>query len=149
MDAPIFGEVVIPANNLNNSNQIMLSYSHNSRETARKICVYLRNAGYRVCIDIENLDRDILKYMAQSIKESCVIIIFMTETYAQSRYCQMEATYAVELSKPIVPIILEQGYQPTGWLGIITNGRPCINFTENDFELNCQNLVQQIQQAMH
>lgn len=40
-----------------------------------------------------------------------------------------EAEYAFELGKPIIPLLMEGGYKPDGWLGIIKGSKLFFDFS--------------------
>ena len=44
--------------------------------------------------------------MAEGVQGACVGICFMLAKYEQSENCKLELTFAKELKKPIVPVIL-------------------------------------------
>lgn len=41
----------------------------------------------------------------------------------ESANCRLEAQYAMQQQKEMVPILLEEGYKPTGWLGMLLGVR--------------------------
>ena len=44
----------------------------------------------------------------------CILCIF-----AIIHYFYTEANYAYKLKRPIIPLLMEENYDPDGWLGII------------------------------
>jgi len=46
--------------------------------------------------------------MALAIEESGCVLMGMTEKYKLSSNCRLEAEYAVNLNKPIIPLILQK-----------------------------------------
>jgi len=51
----------------------------------------------------------------------------------ESANCRREASYANDLKKPIIPIIMEQDYKPDGswgWLGLIIAGKLYYNLAD-------------------
>ena len=51
----------------------------------------------------------------------------------ESANCRREASYANDLKKPIIPIIMEQDYKPDGswgWLGLIIAGKLYYNLSD-------------------
>jgi hypothetical protein len=73
-----------------------------------------------------------LEAMADAIENSHCVLMCMTEAYKQSTNCRAEAEYAFQLKKPIVPLIMQKSYKPTGWLGIILGVRIFVDFTKYD-----------------
>jgi hypothetical protein len=71
--------------------------------------------------------------MANAIEHSHCVLMCMTEAYKQSANCRAEAEYAFSLKKPIIPLIMQSGYKPTGWLGIILGSKIFVDFTKYEF----------------
>ena len=42
--------------------------------------------------------------------------------YKESPNCRLEANYAHQQNLDMIPILMEEGYQPAGWLGLILGG---------------------------
>ena len=109
---------------------IMISYNSKSKETCLKIKNKLQENGFQTWIDVENICGSSLESMAKAIEESHCVLMCMTEKYKESANCRLEAEYSVKLNKPIIPLIMEKGYQPDGWLGIILGLKIFIDFTK-------------------
>ncbi|XP_072050966.1 uncharacterized protein [Amphiura filiformis] len=117
---PTYEEAITsPANNRSPSAQVMISYQWDSQERAIQIRNRLVADGYRVWMDITNMKGDILEAMADAVQRSDVLLLCMTEKYKDSRSCRSEATYAYKLQKKVIPLLLERGYKPDGWLGLM------------------------------
>jgi hypothetical protein len=72
---------------------------------------------------------------ANAVENSYCVLICVTEKYRSSINCQAEAQYAFRLNKPIVPLIMQTGYENVkGWLGIIMGDKIFINFMKYDFD---------------
>jgi hypothetical protein len=95
---------------------IMISYQWDSQE----MCIRIKNElekrlNRKVWIDIENMYGDTLDVMEKAVEQASCVLICMSEKYASSRNCHMECKYVIKLSKKFVPLIMQKGYQPTGW----------------------------------
>ena len=44
--------------------------------------------------------------MAEGVSNAAVVVCFLTPKYEESENCKLELTFAKELKKPIVPVIL-------------------------------------------
>ena len=55
--------------------------------------------------------------MAAAVEESRCIVLCMSSNYKDSANCRTEAEYVFQLRKPYVPLMVEKGYKPDGWLG--------------------------------
>jgi hypothetical protein len=73
--------------------------------------------------------------MARAVENSYCVLICITEKYRQSVNCQSEAQYAFRTQKPIIPLIMEKGYENVkGWLGFIIGDKIFVNFTKYPFD---------------
>jgi hypothetical protein len=88
--------------------QIMISYNKESREICTKIKEELEKLNYNVWIDFEDIRGSSLESMALAIEESDAVLMGMTEKYKLSSNCRLEAEYAVQLNKAIIPLILQK-----------------------------------------
>ena len=109
---------VAPSANL--PSHVMISYNTASRELCLKVKEKLEAAGHKVWIDVNDIHGSSLNAMAEAVEKSYVVLICITEKYRQSVNCQAEAQYAFKLNKPIIPLIMQKGYENvSGWLGMI------------------------------
>ncbi|UJR24868.1 hypothetical protein I4U23_006237 [Adineta vaga] len=128
-----------------NKSRLMISYNHVSKPLCRDIYNSLTNDGYKVWIDLEEMHGSTLLAMAKAIEDSDIIIYCITEKYSESRNCQKEAEYAFVQQKPMIPLLLQPKYKPTGWLGLLLGADLYIDFTKNDFLENYQKLKSEIE----
>ncbi|RNA07786.1 hypothetical protein BpHYR1_034465, partial [Brachionus plicatilis] len=117
-----------------NQNQIMISYNSKSRPICLNIKKGLEKNGYKVWIDVESIYGSSLEAMANAIESSFCVLICITENYKESNFCRLEAEYCVQKNRPFIPLILQKGYRPNGWLGIILGTKIFIDFSKYDFE---------------
>ena len=57
--------------------------------------------------------------MALAVEGSEVMLIGVSRAYKESSNCRMEAQYALQKKKPLVPLKLTDGYEADGWLGLV------------------------------
>ncbi len=67
--------------------------------------------------------------MAEAVENSSVFLMCVSEKYYMSPNCRLEAEYAVRQRKPIVPLLMQSDYMPTGWLGIIMGDKIYYKFS--------------------
>ena len=67
--------------------------------------------------------------MAAAVESSILILYCVSTTYKESANCRLEANYAHQLKKKMIPLVLEVGYRPNGWLGIMMGTRLFYDFT--------------------
>ncbi len=63
---------------------VMLSYQWDNQETVKKIAKYLKEEGYNVWIDINNMGENILEGMAHAVEQADVIIVCISSKYKKS-----------------------------------------------------------------
>lgn len=83
--------------------------------------------------------------MAKAVEDSFCVLICITEKYRESLNCQAEALYAFKLRKPMVPLIMQDGYENVrGWLGMVMGDKIFINFTKYKYDECIKKLQQEI-----
>ena len=103
----------------NKTGHVMISYNAASRPLCLKIKENLEAFGHRVWIDVDDIHGSSLDAMAKAVEDASCVLMCVTEKYRQSVNCQAEAQYAFKLNKMIIPIIMQSGFEPQGWLGLI------------------------------
>lgn len=112
---------------------VMISYNWDVQKEAKELCSELQSNGYVVWMDILDgcMAGDTLEAMANAVGKAAVVIILVTYKYKQSANCRREASYAQDLRKVTVPVIMEPGYKPNttwGWLGLVIAGKKTYDF---------------------
>ncbi|CAF0725053.1 unnamed protein product [Didymodactylos carnosus] len=123
---------------------VMISYNHDTKALSQKIKERLISDGYSVWIDFENMHINLLDAMAQAIEQAMVIIMCFTEKYKDSPSCRLEAEYAIQKNKKIVPLIAQANWKPTGWLGIILGQKLYINFAKKTFDIAYKEMLAEV-----
>jgi len=114
-----------------------------------KKLIYLKNAGYKVWLDIEQMKGSTLEAMAEAVEQSAVVVICATEKYKDSPNCRLEGEYTASLRKPFIPLVMQQGYKPSGWLGILFGSRLYYRFLdEKNWDSNIAVLVDVIMKTV-
>ena len=114
----------------NSSEHILLSYETVNRDLILKIKNELEIQGFKCVLD-SNMDS-----MNKQVELSQCVLVAISENYRLSAVCQAEAQYAARLKKPIIPLIVQLGYENVkGWLGeIVHNKTNAVNFSKFSFE---------------
>lgn len=89
---------------------LMISYSHKTKEVTWKIHDWFEKRGFKIWIDKNYLDTELAKEIRNGIDKSSVFIPCFSSEYEKSTWCKKELTYASENDKHIIPIIVENGY---------------------------------------
>ncbi|KAL3889424.1 hypothetical protein ACJMK2_001768 [Sinanodonta woodiana] len=124
----------------------MISYnwSHQKELIAIRDC--LIKQGFDVWMDIENMFDSTLQAMADGVERAHVVLICMSQKYKDSPNCRAEAEYAFKRGKIIIPLKMERGYEPDGWLGILIGTKVFYDFSgKYDVEKKINELIRAIQ----
>jgi len=125
--------------------QIMISYNWGSQPMVVQLVQNLKSRGYKVWIDLEQMSGSTLEAMAQAIEESDLILMGVTEKYRLSANCRIEGEYSFSLKKPIIPLMMQDNYKPTGWLGALLGSKLWFKFScENDLQSNFDQLLHEL-----
>jgi hypothetical protein len=127
---------------------IMISYSHKDETICKQIYEELIKSGYLVWIDFDQIHGNVMDAMAQAIERSNTIIICMSEQYRRSNYCRAEAHYAFQRRLKIVPILLQEHYQPDGWLLFLIGQLLYVDFTKYEFPRAMEKLIEELRSPM-
>ena len=109
-------------------NHVMISYQWDSQEVLVEVKNRLQASGYRVWMDLEQMKGSTLEAMAEAVENASVVLVCVSRRYKESQNCRSEATYAYDLKKDIIPLMMERNYKGDGWLGIIVTGKMWFDF---------------------
>jgi hypothetical protein len=98
---------------------VMLSYSWNHQPIVKRMAAALKARGYSIWIDIESMKGSTVDAMSAAVEDAAVVVICISRAYKESANCRMEAQYALQREVEMVPCMMEEGYRPDGWLGMI------------------------------
>jgi hypothetical protein len=102
---------------------VMLSYNWVHQALMSRINAALKARGYDTWIDIEKMQGSTVEAMAEAVEEAAVVCYGISQAYKESANCRMEAQYAFQQKKDLVPLMLQEGYHSNGWLGILLGTR--------------------------
>ncbi|UJR27657.1 hypothetical protein I4U23_008938 [Adineta vaga] len=123
---------------------IMISYCHADKELTHKIHKFLVKQGFKIWIDLDNMNGPAMSAMADAVENSEFVIMCMSDSYKQSTYCQAEAEYAFNCKRRLIPLIMRAKYRPDGWLGFLIGSRIYVDFGRFDFDTACRKLMTEI-----
>ncbi|CAD5119282.1 DgyrCDS7910 [Dimorphilus gyrociliatus] len=128
----------------------MLSYQWQYQKVVMKISNSLKSLGYKVWLDIEQMNGSTNEAMAYGIESSTMFIMCFSRSYKNSNNCRREAVYASALNKVIIPLRMEKYYQGTGWLGIIIGDKLWVDFSDLEkYQSSFKGLTHQIDILKH
>ena len=126
-------------------NHVMISYQWDSQKVLVELKNRLRDSGYRVWMDVEQMRGSIVETMAKAVEDSSVVLICVSERYMESPMCRAEANYAFKKKKDIIPLMMQRNYEPDGWLGFIVAERFWYDFhSKHVLEQSVTNLITEL-----
>ncbi|XP_077984441.1 uncharacterized protein LOC144439064 isoform X2 [Glandiceps talaboti] len=127
------------------SGHVMISYQWGCQRLTVKIKDRLKAAGYNVWMDVEQMGGSTLEAMAGAVERAGVVLICMSEKYKDSPSCRSEAEYTYKLHKEFIPLRVQSGYSPDGWLGILIGTKLYFDFSDpNNLETMMPNLIREL-----
>ena len=98
---------------------VMVSYNWDHQAVILRVVASLQGRGYLVWVDTEQMKGATVDTMALAVEGSAVVLVGVSRQYKESSNCRMEAQYALQKKKPLVPLKLVQDYEADGWLGLL------------------------------
>ncbi|XP_071963929.1 uncharacterized protein [Antedon mediterranea] len=125
---------------------VMISYQWDTQEILLRVRDRLKENGYVVWMDVDNIEGSTLQSMAEAVEEAAVVLICYSHRYKSSPNARTEAEYAFQLRKDIIPLKMEENYQADGWLGAIIGTKLYIEVDPegNDFDTSMQKLTKEL-----
>jgi len=102
---------------------VMLSYNWGHQDVIKRLNTALKARSYNVWIDIEKMQGSTVEAMSEAVEECAVMCYGISQAYKESTNCRMEAQYAHQQQKDMVPLMMEDGYRAKGWLGMLLGVR--------------------------
>ncbi|XP_069137832.1 uncharacterized protein [Argopecten irradians] len=125
---------------------IMISYNWADQKMLLKVRDNLQAAGYKVWMDVDNMEGDILDAMARAVEDAHIVLMCYSEKYKESKNCRTEAQYAYQVNKEIIPILMQNRYKPDGWLGILVGSKLFYEFTHKyAFDKKMSELIRELE----
>jgi hypothetical protein len=98
---------------------IMASYNWDHQDTILRLVKALQARGYVVWVDVEQMKGSTVDAMAEAVEGAEVMLIGVSRVYKESSNCRMEAQYGMQRQKDMIPLMMQEGYQADGWLGML------------------------------
>ena len=100
--------------------------------------------------DGDDRTADVSSAMADAVEDAAVMCYGVSKAYKESTNCRMEAQYAFQQQKDMIPLMLEDGYRAKGWLGMMLGVRLWYGFygpvldSEDAFEVKMDELCREV-----
>ena len=97
----------------------MVSYNWDHQDVILRVVAWLQAHGYLVWVDTEQMKGSTVDAMALAVEGSEVMLIGVSRAYKESSNCRMEAQYGLQKKKAMIPLMMQEGYEADGWLGLL------------------------------
>ena len=91
-------------------------------EAVLRVVDSLKARGYDVWVDVQDMSGSTVDAMALAVEGASVMLVCVSRSYKESSNCRLEANYGLQREVPMVPLMMEEGYAPDGWLGLLLVG---------------------------
>ena len=133
--------VVIEKQSRQGATKVMLSYAACHSKLAKKIADGLNNA--EIVAICPELNADIM--IREAAQHAMAVVPLLSQAYEESEICQKVLNYIEKAGIPIVPVVAQDSYTLSGWVGVILAGALWIKITDaNDFEQKLSELLVQL-----
>lgn len=123
---------------------IILSTHSQYKPVCTKISAALSGTEYDVIVIDENSPQS-LAVREEAVRWCAMFVIVGSVRYQRDAYCQELANYAKTIRKPIVTILAQSNYKPSGAIGAIAvAGTTLIDFTD-DFSISIKILEKELE----
>eukprot|EP01047_Picozoa_sp_COSAG01_P042494 COSAG01_NODE_3714_length_5769_cov_15.948501_2_plen_1619_part_01 len=116
-------KAVLLADRAASIDHIMLSYNWDHQDVIKRVHASLVRRGYTTWIDVEKMQGSTVEAMADAVEGAAVMCYGVSRAYKESANCRLEAQYAYQREKDMVPLLVEEGYRADGWLGMLMGTR--------------------------
>ncbi|XP_072031673.1 uncharacterized protein [Amphiura filiformis] len=124
---------------------VMISYQWDVQNRMIVLKNLLTSRGYKVWMDIEKMEGNILAAMANAVEKAAVILICVSRKYKDSESCRTEASYAYKKRRAMIPLMMDDGYDPDGWLGALIGVKLYFTmFSEDMVHKQLANVLQEL-----
>ncbi|CAM4828359.1 unnamed protein product [Rotaria magnacalcarata] len=124
---------------------VMISYCEDDIEICQRIYDTLKtNTPYHLAMNKYYMYSASPAAVASTIEKADVVVMCLSNKYRLSTVCRLAAEYIEKRQRPIIPVIIEANYKPTGWLNIAVGARRFIDFTNGDLDVTYNDLIREI-----
>eukprot|EP00026_Physarum_polycephalum_P005765 Phypoly_transcript_05803.p1 GENE.Phypoly_transcript_05803~~Phypoly_transcript_05803.p1 ORF type:complete len:616 (+),score=85.44 Phypoly_transcript_05803:46-1893(+) len=128
-------------NRYTSKGHIMISYNFEDQPTVIRIRKSLKENGSIIWVDFEQTETNLTETMA-AIEQADLVLVCMSQKYKDTPCCRWEAEYCMSRKVPFIPVLLQSGYKPDGWLGLAVGNKMSYDFSdESDWDTKAVALV--------
>eukprot|EP01052_Picozoa_sp_SAG31_P034081 SAG31_NODE_3930_length_3742_cov_2.584408_2_plen_1021_part_01 len=108
---------------MDSGKHLMVSYNWDHQAVVLRVVAALKGRGYSLWVDVESMSGSTVDSMALAVEGASVMLICVSRSYKMSSNCRLEANYGLQREIAMVPLMMEEGYVPDGWLGLLLGTR--------------------------
>lgn len=97
---------------------VMLSYNWRSKPLVLHINSLLNAQGITTWVDEFDMGPNVTDAMASAVENASLVVAFVTKKYKESGNCRRECEYADTFEVPILYVLAEENFKPSGWLAL-------------------------------
>ena len=86
---------------------VMLWYNWGYQDVVKRLNTALKARQYNIWIDIEKMQGSTVEAMSAAVEDAAVMCYGVSQAYKESANCRLEAQYAYQRQKEMVPLMLE------------------------------------------
>jgi len=138
-------KVQLPSLPVDNQLTVMVSYNWDNQPVVVEIANRLKEAGYKVWLDLDEMVGSSVETMATAVETSQVVLMCLSRKYKESPNCRLEGEYAFKRRKTIIPLLMQPQYDADGWLGAVVGTKIYYKFTHQDhFEAGIEGVLKEL-----
>ena len=98
---------------------IFISYSRASEDRVLCLRQMLEKDGYIVWLDLDHTKDGMAGCISAGIRNAGVVVLALSGAYKSSPNCRMEAEYSAASGKPLIALVVDESFSPSGWLATL------------------------------
>jgi hypothetical protein len=120
---------------------VIVSCCEEQGDVVRLFVERLRAANMHVFFTLDDTKDDIEK-LGDAIQRCSYFFMCMSAEYRESANCRGEANFAKKAKKAMCPLMVQAGYEPSGWLGLLAGQQMYYMLTKpEELDMCCQKVI--------
>ncbi|XP_015753419.1 PREDICTED: uncharacterized protein LOC107333165 [Acropora digitifera] len=107
---------------------IYISYHLKHQKAMWELKTGFESDGIRVWMDVGEKKGSTKETIAKAVGKASYVVIAMSREYQSNPKCRLEAECAYKLGKEVLPLLMENDYEPDGWLKLIVKRNRVMHF---------------------
>lgn len=107
---------------------IYITYHSKHQKAMWALKTGFESNGIRVWMDVGEKKGSTKETIAKAVGKASYVVIAMSWEYQSNPKCRLEAECAYKLGKEVLPLLMENDYEPDGWLKLIVERNQVMDF---------------------